>query len=59
MCVNCGCSDCYNGDLCIKNYKIPDDLYCPFCNLCEFDAIGLKDHLLSGDCKPFNEIEIL
>lgn len=38
-------------------YKIPDDLYCPFCNLCGFDAIGLKNHLLWRDCKPFNDVE--
>ena len=27
---------------------------CPFCMKTDFDAIGLKDHLLNGGCEIFN-----
>lgn len=27
---------------------------CPFCMETDFDAIGLKHHLLSGGCETFN-----
>lgn len=36
----------------------PDvSLVCPFCKDDGFDAVGLKSHLLKGDCKVFNNIE--
>ena len=30
---------------------------CPFCNESNFDLIGLKSHLLNGDCSIFNDTE--
>jgi hypothetical protein len=29
---------------------------CPFCNEADFDAIGLKNHLISGDCDVFEDV---
>ena len=29
---------------------------CPFCQETQFDAIGLKHHLLSGGCEKFNTV---
>lgn len=29
---------------------------CPFCNESDFDQPGLKNHLVQGDCEPFNVI---
>lgn len=31
-----------------------ENIICPFCQETDFDAIGLKDHLLSGGCETFN-----
>ena len=31
-------------------------LICPFCNEVDFDAIGLKKHLLSGNCNIFEKV---
>ena len=31
---------------------------CPFCKEDDFDLIGLKIHLIQGQCKEFNVIEI-
>jgi hypothetical protein len=30
---------------------------CPFCKCGDFDLIGLKSHIVNGDCVVFNEIE--
>lgn len=30
---------------------------CPFCKDDDFDLIGLKEHLISGWCDEFNDIE--
>lgn len=35
---------------------VPVDLVCPFCKKGEFDAIGLKAHLLNGWCESFNNV---
>ena len=32
---------------------------CPWCNEHDFDLMGLKSHLLNGDCEPFNHLPIL
>lgn len=32
-------------------------LTCPFCKEQDFDAIGLKQHLLVGWCEAFNKVE--
>ena len=32
---------------------------CPFCGERGFDLVGLKSHLLNGDCEEFNKIETL
>lgn len=32
---------------------------CPFCGMCNFDAPGLKAHLESRDCQPFEDTERL
>jgi hypothetical protein len=32
---------------------------CPFCNEDDFDDLGLKSHLLNGDCEAFNRLPIL
>ena len=32
-----------------------EDIFCPFCKEGDFDLIGLKNHLLSGHCKIFDE----
>lgn len=32
-----------------------NDIICPFCNERDFDAIGLKNHLLSDHCDAFNK----
>lgn len=32
---------------------------CPYCAEPDFDAAGLKSHLLSGDCEEWNETENL
>lgn len=32
------------------------DMNCPFCGETDFDALGLKHHLLFGYCKEFNSI---
>jgi hypothetical protein len=34
------------------------DVICPFCKEKDFDLIGLKGHLMQGDCEVFNRIEI-
>ena len=34
-----------------------DELTCPFCQEHGFDAVGLKHHLTSGHCEPFNATE--
>ena len=36
-----------------------DDRYviCPFCKETDFDLVGLKSHLLHGDCDIFNKTE--
>ena len=52
--------DCLYKDTCLGaswvqcKYK---PVACPFCFEGDFDQIGLKSHLLNGDCKPFNELE--
>ncbi len=32
---------------------------CPFCNEDDFDLLGLKSHLLNGDCEPFNRLSLI
>lgn len=32
---------------------------CPYCSEPDFDATGLKSHLLSGDCEEWNATETL
>ena len=32
-------------------------IICPFCKETDFDLIGLKSHLLHGDCEIFNKTE--
>ena len=34
-----------------------EDLQCPFCKETEFDAIGLKQHLINGWCESFVKVE--
>lgn len=34
-------------------------LTCPFCGVDDFDAIGLKYHLLSGHCDSFVNVEAI
>jgi hypothetical protein len=33
-----------------------DEMACPFCGETNFDATGLKIHLLAGHCKEFNAV---
>ena len=33
-------------------------LYCPFCEVGDFDKIGLKLHLAAGHCDPYNKISL-
>jgi len=39
-----------------KTKELPriDELTCPFCKEDGFDTIGLKSHLIKGDCEIFN-----
>lgn len=30
---------------------------CPWCSESDCDSVGLKSHLLHGDCQPFNKTE--
>lgn len=32
---------------------------CPFCAEDDFDMPGLKSHLASGDCEPYNRTQVL
>lgn len=41
------------------NSVTTDDCACPWCGETEFDRIGLKDHLTSGDCADFDECETI
>ena len=34
-----------------------DLISCPFCNERDFDLVGLKSHLMHGDCELFNGLE--
>ena len=34
-----------------------NEIACPFCGEADFDAAGLKAHLLDGDCEEFEAIE--
>lgn len=36
-----------------------DYLPCPFCGEDDFDAVGLKHHLIMGYCVEFNETEAI
>lgn len=36
-----------------------NDEICSFCGEKDFDLIGLKSHLVNGDCKVFNDTEDL
>ena len=38
---------------------VPIDVSCPFCKEEGFDLIGLKSHLAHGDCKKYNEIDMI
>jgi hypothetical protein len=33
-------------------------LACPFCGEAEFDAVGLKIHLLAGHCNEFDAVPV-
>jgi hypothetical protein len=46
--------DCLDTAWVVCKYK---PAMCPFCNEIGFDLIGLKSHLLNGDCNIFNETE--
>lgn len=39
--------------------KETPQVLCPFCKEFGFDLIGLKSHLLNGDCDVFNNTEDL
>jgi len=47
----------------MDNHKMSDraesELDCPFCMEDDFDAIGLKHHLLQGHCEQFNKVEVI
>lgn len=32
---------------------------CPWCGEPDYDLIGLKSHVMKGDCKPFDEIAVI
>ena len=34
-----------------------DLMSCPFCGEDDFDLVGLKSHLVHGDCDEFNKTE--
>jgi len=36
-----------------------EPLTCPFCKEADFDAIGLKNHLISGGCDVFEEVSVI
>lgn len=36
-----------------------EELTCPFCKETEFDAPGLKMHLLRGYCDAFEKVDVL
>lgn len=63
MVVNIKCpkiDTCLYADSCLDTSWIEckyKPVICPFCLQCDFDQIGLKSHLLNGDCAPFNELE--
>jgi len=31
---------------------------CPFCDEEDFDLVGLKSHLVNGDCEEFNKVPL-
>lgn len=33
-----------------------ETISCPFCKESDFDLVGLKSHLVNGDCEVFNNI---
>lgn len=35
-----------------------DTIKCPYCAEPDFDAVGLKGHLLAGDCAVWNETDV-
>lgn len=34
-----------------------NDVSCPFCGETGFDLVGLKSHLVNGDCAQWNETQ--
>lgn len=34
------------------------ELRCPFCNERDFDDVGLKLHLIRGECAPFQKLDV-
>ena len=42
-----------------KKEENSEDIICPFCHIENFDLIGLKSHLLRGDCEIFNETDLI
>lgn len=34
-------------------------LACPYCGECDYDLVGLKSHLLKGECEQFDVIPII
>jgi endogenous inhibitor of DNA gyrase (YacG/DUF329 family) len=44
------CPDCGEVD---ENQSVN----CPFCGMADFDLVGLKSHLVHGDCENFDSIK--
>ncbi len=42
---------------CVPISSIQTTITCPFCDETDFDLVGLKSHLVNGDCEAFNKIE--
>lgn len=38
--------------------KPSQDIVCPFCGEKSFDLVGLKFHLISGWCEPFDNTDV-
>jgi hypothetical protein len=42
-----------------RNDSCIESIACPFCKEADFDLLGLKSHLLNGDCEGFNKLPII
>lgn len=38
--------------------RCDDGLACPWCKDINFDAVGLKLHIINGHCDEFNELSV-